>query len=283
MQKSVLLLPSVQRNEGLEGYVEGEGMRIIAELAHDLLLELPEYEPELFWPGYEQGASAVKLRRQHEQAELWLRARPGSAAQKLVLHLSSGTGAQSRVLGVYTPSGYGESRALATSVAGGVRRAMRVRETRIVSLAELPDSGLEAAPLEQLCTSALVVCGSHRNRRDVRILSETPEVVAAGVVEGILGFFRARAVGARPGVVWRSGRLEVGGPGIISRTAPSRTGRTLRAIGPAVLVTDGYTEGGQRVAGSTRWYHLARECGYGWVHSSAGRYIETDRDSQGQG
>lgn len=283
MQKSVLLLPSVQRDEGLEGYVEGEGMRIIAELAHDLLLELPEYEPELFWPGYEQGMGAAKLRRQHDQAEMWLRARPGSAAQKLVLHLSSGTGAQSRVLGVYSPSRYGESRALATSVAGAVSRAMRARETRVVSLSEMPDSALLAAPLEDLCTSALLVCGSHRNRRDVRILGESPRVVAAGVVEGILAFFRARAVGARPGVVWRSGKLEVRGPGIVSRTAPSRTGRTLRAIGPTVLVTDGYTEGGQRVAGSTRWYHLARECGYGWVHSSAGRYIETDHGPQGHG
>lgn len=280
MRRSVLLLPNVQRNEGLEGYVEGEGMRSIAELAHDLLLELPEYEPELFWPGYEQGPELPMLRRQMAQADMWLRARPGGPEDKLVLHLRSGSGPRSQVIGVYSSSGRdggSASRALAAALMKSLGRAMRTRDTRLLSQSVVRDPALYLHPLDGLCISVLVVCGSHLNSRDVSLLGDEPEVVARGVAEGVLEFYRARAVGARPGVVWRPGRLEVRAPGIVARAAPSRSGRAVRPIGPAVLVTDGYTEGGQRVAGSTRWYHLARECGYGWVHSSAGRYLEPEK------
>lgn len=275
MSKSVVLLPSVQPNRGLDGYVEGEGMRIVAEISHDMLLDAPGYEAELFWPGYEEGAGFPMLRRQQKQAEMWLRAQPGLYSEKIALNLHSDSGAQSHVSGIYGVAPDGKRRGsyhLAAAVAPAVARAMKIRKVRIVTRLGATDYSRHIFYREQFFTSALVECGAHGNARDVRYLSDTPEVVARAIVVGIQAYFTA--LQPKPGVVWRGGQFHVTVAGAISRSAPSRTGRALRGLGPAVFVTDGYTEGGQRVAGSTRWYHLARESGYGWVHSSAGRYTE---------
>ncbi|MEJ7655002.1 MAG: hypothetical protein WKH64_17525 [Chloroflexia bacterium] len=45
------------------------------------------------------------------------------------------------------------------------------------------------------------------------------------------------------------------------------------------MTTDGYVNCGQRLAGASRWYHLARECGGGWVHAGAGRYEDADPEA----
>lgn len=275
MRKSVVLLPSLRRREGLDGYVEGECMRHVAELARDTLLELPEYEAELFWPGYGAPGDAGAARRQQAQAETWLRARPGGHTGKIALALCSGAGPRSLVLGAYggaTEVQRRASRALAGDVAASVREALRARAVRVVAVTERPRDE-RASVQDQPFTAALVECGSHAVARDARVLNEAPEAVAEAVVLGIEGYFAARCAPA-PGVVWRPGRLELPAPGAVARTAPSRDGRVMRALDPAVLVTDGYTEHGQPVAGSSRWYHLARACGYGWVHASAGRYSE---------
>lgn len=275
MRKSVVLLPSLRRREGVDGYVEGQCMRHVAELARDTLLELPEYEAELFWPGYAEPGDAGATRQQQQRAETWLRARPGGHSGKIALALCSGAGPRSLVLGIY--GGDAEvrlraSRALAGEVAVSVRDALRTRAVRLIAAADRRRDG-DAVFREQPFTAALIECGSHAVARDARVLSDAPEVVAEAVVLGVEAYFAARCAPA-PGVVWRPGRLELPAPGAVSRTAPSRAGRVVRALGPDVLVTDGYTEHGQRVAGSSRWYHLARACGYGWVHASAGRYSE---------
>ncbi len=274
MSKCVVLLPSVQRNRGLDGYTEGEGMRIVCEHAHDMLLGLPGFEVELFWPGYEDGPDHRMLRRQQEQAEMWLRAQPGPYADKVVLNLHSGSGERSRVLGIHGLGMDGKgSRALAAAVAPAVGRAMRVREVKVVHRLGPVDYSQYIFYREQHFTSALIECGSHGNARDTRILSDTPEVVARGIVEGIRAYFAAARPRSRSGVVWGDGRFEVRAAGAISRSAPTRAGRVLRGLPTTVLMTDGYTEAGQKVAGSSCWYHLARASGYGWVHESAGRYL----------
>ena len=277
MERNVALLPSVQREEGLDGYVEGECMRIVAEIASEMLLEIGGYEVELFWPGFERGPELPVLRRQQEKAEMWLRARHGPPERKVALNLGAHAGRDPRVLAAHS-AGHRLSRLLASYVAGGVARAMRTRSVRVAPWdAADPRHALQAG---QPFPAAHVACGGRWSARAVRLLSDEPEVVAGGIVSGLRRYYAALGTPApRPGVVWRPGRLEVAGSGAISRAAPSRSGRVLRPVGPAVLVTDGYTEGGQRVAGSSRWYHLARECGYGWVHSSAGRYVESCQPS----
>ncbi|MDP9380739.1 MAG: hypothetical protein M3Q29_11435 [Chloroflexota bacterium] len=275
----VVLLPSVRRDRGLDGYVEGEGMRVIARLVRESLLELRGYEVEMFWPGFEQGGDLPMLRKQYQQAEMWLRACPGAHAQKIVLELCSHGGKQPSVTGICSAHGPGRraSHSLASTVAREVGLAMRTRDVRVG-----PRSASRKGPREEIYgsqpfISALVECGSHTHARQARLLSDSPQVVADAVVLGIRRYYAGQnAQATRPGVVWRPGTLEVVAPGVIARAAPSRAGRVLRPLGPAVLVTDGYTEGGQSVAGSSRWYHLGRECGYGWVHSSAGRYVEVD-------
>lgn len=76
-------------------------MRIIAGIAHDLFLDLHDFDVELFWPGFETESGPLMLRKQQAQAELWLRARPGGYADKIVLHLRSGSGDIPRVLGIH--------------------------------------------------------------------------------------------------------------------------------------------------------------------------------------
>jgi len=274
-RRSVALLPSVQRNEGSGCYREGEGMRVIAGLVREMLLDLPGYEAELFWPGLEEGPALPMLRKQHHQAETWLRTRPGGRGENVVLSIHTDSGPRSRVIGCHG-AGPGDvrrlSHALAAAVAKEVGRAMRVRDTRVADRLDGRDFARYVFCCEQPFVSALIECGSHAVTREVQTLNDTPEVVADGLFAGIEAYFAE--INRQPGVVWRSGRLEVTALNVVSRGAPSRSGRALRAIGPAVLLTDGYTEGGQRVAGSSRWYHLARECGYGWVHASGGRYSE---------
>jgi hypothetical protein len=278
VRRSVALLPSVQRNEGPDGYHEGEGTRVIAQLVREMLLDLPGYEAEVFWPGLEEGPALPMLRKQHRQAEAWLRTRRGGIEQKAVLSIHTDSGPHSRVVGCHG-AGHGGTRrlaqALAAAVAPEVARAMRVRDVRVADRLDGREFARYVFCREQPFVSALIECGSHAVGREARTLSDTPEVVADGIFAGIEAYFGELA--RQPGVVWRPGRLEVTAPNVVSRGAPSRSGRALRAIGPAVLVTDGYTEGGQRVAGSSRWYHLARECGYGWVHASGGRYSESQQ------
>ena len=76
--------------------------------------------------------------------------------------------------------------------------------------------------------------------------------------------------GADP--VWTRGTL-VAGPGALARLKPARESGVLqRLTAGQTYSTDGYTDRGEAVAGSARWYHLSRESGYGWVHASGGQY-----------
>lgn len=164
------------------------------------------------------------------------------------------------------------SQALAVSVASAVAAAMKIADVRVLSGLGAVAYSPYVARREQPFNVALIECGARDNRGNVQVLSDTPQIVARAIVEGIMTYFRPGDLAAA--VVRRRGRLDVKCPGALSRSAPSRAGQVLRSLEPAVLITDGYTEGGQRVAGSSRWYHLARESGHGWVHSSVGRYHE---------
>ncbi len=56
--------------------------------------------------------------------------------------------------------------------------------------------------------------------------------------------------------------------GSLARREPSRAGAVVRHLIPGQLYeTDGYTDEGQEVARSSRWYHLAGEPEHTWVHS----------------
>ncbi len=55
------------------------------------------------------------------------------------------------------------------------------------------------------------------------------------------------------------------------RTEPRRGDNVMRILNAgATFTTDGFTDTGENVAGSARWYHLALSAGHGWVHSSGG-------------
>jgi hypothetical protein len=59
--------------------------------------------------------------------------------------------------------------------------------------------------------------------------------------------------------------------GAVARSRPTRGADAVhRPVAGERLATDGFTEGGESVAGSARWYRLA--AGGGWVHSSGGAY-----------
>ncbi len=278
MTRSVVLLPSVQRNHGLNGYVEGEGMHVVGERARDLLSRAPGFSVRLIWPGLESGPGYPLLRQQQREAAEWLRGQPGPYEDKIVLNLHSDSGATSHVFGLYGVAADGvrrQSYRLAAAVAPAVARRMSIGYVRVVTRLGDMDFSKYIFYAEQEFISALVECGSHENAHDVRVLTGSPDAVARGIIEGIQAYFGVKPPkGAKPGVVWRRGAFIVTAPGAIARSAPSRAGRVLRPLGPEVYATDGYTDGGQRVAGSSRWYHIARESGYGWVHSSAGRYTE---------
>jgi hypothetical protein len=59
--------------------------------------------------------------------------------------------------------------------------------------------------------------------------------------------------------------------GATARRRPSREGDEVRQLTAGERhATDGFTDGGEAVAGSARWYRLADDGG--WVHSSGGAY-----------
>ncbi len=61
--------------------------------------------------------------------------------------------------------------------------------------------------------------------------------------------------------------------GALARYQPGRVGAPLQGLAAGTAyATDGYTERGQQVGDSARWYRLAPEAGGGWVHSSGGGY-----------
>lgn len=72
--------------------------------------------------------------------------------------------------------------------------------------------------------------------------------------------------------VWLPGSLTAV-QGAVARFRPTRRARPLHNLEKGrTYSTDGYTNAGMAVAGSSRWYHLSRESGYGWVHASGGQY-----------
>jgi hypothetical protein len=69
------------------------------------------------------------------------------------------------------------------------------------------------------------------------------------------------------------GRLRAG-PHATLRAEPSKDSQQRRLLPPGTEhPTDGYTDQGQEVGGSRRWYHLVAP-NEGWVHSSGGTYTE---------
>lgn len=275
MNRYVALIPSVQHNYGLGGYVEGLGMKTVGDKALEMLRRVPGYEARLFWPGMETGPDFPVLRQQQREAEEWLRSVPAEYSEKAVLNLHSDAGPVSHVLGLYGVGADGERRGsyrLAAAVAPPVARAMGIREVAVVSRIGQMDYSQYIFYKQQFFVSALVECGSHEHEHDARLLRERPDLPARGIVEGIRAYFERR--GSSAGVVWSSGRLSVKSRGTIARAVPARSGRVLRALDPGSYTTDGYTDGGQAVYGSSRWYHLSRESGYGWVHSSGGAYTK---------
>jgi hypothetical protein len=247
--------------------MEGEEMRIVAERARKLLLELPRCDAEVFWPGYDEGDGRAE-RLQCERAELWLRARPALPSGRVALGLRTDAGDSSRVTGFYRAGGAqgAEARGLAHEVARSVARALGGRRVR---LREWEGPGVGGP-----CVWAVVECGARRNKRDAEILLEEPDEVAWGVRAGLEGYLARQA---RPDLASREGLLLVGAPGDLSRREPSLGARVTRPLAPGVYATDGYTERGQRVAGSSRWYRLAGGPAARWVHASVGRYLEPGR------
>ena len=60
--------------------------------------------------------------------------------------------------------------------------------------------------------------------------------------------------------------------GAVARNGPTREAEVVRLLTAGErLATDGFTDQGQNVLGSTRWYRLAADGG--WVHRSGGAYI----------
>lgn len=283
MTKSIAIIPSVQRNAGLNGYIEGNGMRAVAECTRSLLSRISGYEATILWPGLEDDYQQLpKLHRQQRDAEVWLGARSGSYAEKLALNLHSDSGATSHVYGLYGVASDGvrrESYKLAAAIAPAVARRMSIRQVWVTSRIGNLNYSNYVFYANQKYISALIECGSHQNAHDVDLLVHHPDVVARGIVDGVMVYFgdsaKAGGKSGQPGIVWRRGEFAVTAPGAIARSAPSRAGRILRPLSLCVLTTDGYTDGGQRVGGSSRWYHISKESGYGWVHSSGGQYTES--------
>jgi len=76
------------------------------------------------------------------------------------------------------------------------------------------------------------------------------------------------------GITWVRGRFTAS-PGAVARTAYQRGDNVMRKLDAGKAYgTDGFTDGGENVAGSSRWYHLSQAAGYGWVHSSGGSYAQ---------
>jgi hypothetical protein len=80
--------------------------------------------------------------------------------------------------------------------------------------------------------------------------------------------------GSADGTTWVRGSFTTVA-GALARGEPRRGDNVIRNL-PAntTLVTDGFTDAGEDVLGSSRWYHLAQSSGFGWVHSSGGTYTQ---------
>lgn len=76
------------------------------------------------------------------------------------------------------------------------------------------------------------------------------------------------------GITWVRGQLTAG-PGAVARREASRGSKELHRLEAGrAYSTDGFTDAGENVIGSSRWYHLSEGAGFGWVHSSGGTYVE---------
>jgi hypothetical protein len=73
-----------------------------------------------------------------------------------------------------------------------------------------------------------------------------------------------------PDVIAETGSL-LAVQGATARRRPSRQGEEVRRLTAGTRhATDGFTDGGEAVEGSARWYRLAADGS--WVHSSGGTY-----------
>ncbi len=73
---------------------------------------------------------------------------------------------------------------------------------------------------------------------------------------------------ARPQVIWDTGAF-VARPDFVARKGPSRSFPVFQELVWGRLYSfDGYTDQGEMVGNSRRWFHLNAASGYGWVHSS---------------
>jgi hypothetical protein len=74
------------------------------------------------------------------------------------------------------------------------------------------------------------------------------------------------------GITWKRGRFTAGS-GAVARREHERGNNVMRLLeAGTTYTTDGYTDSGEHVAGSSRWLHLSQSSGYGWVHTSGGTY-----------
>lgn len=79
---------------------------------------------------------------------------------------------------------------------------------------------------------------------------------------------------AESGMTWTRGQLTAV-QGAVARREHKRDNNVMRQLEAGKSYsTDGYTDSGETVAGSSRWYHLSAAAGHGWVHSSGGTYNE---------
>ncbi len=79
----------------------------------------------------------------------------------------------------------------------------------------------------------------------------------------------------RPTIIWDSGSFEARPEFFVARRGPSRSFDVLHELtGGFRYNFDGYTNQGELVGTSRRWYHLTARSGYGWVHSSGAVYVQ---------
>lgn len=94
------------------------------------------------------------------------------------------------------------------------------------------------------------------------------------LVQGFLDGAEPSPWAASDGITWARGAFTAG-PGAVARAEPRRGDNVIRDLTVGeTFVTDGFTDAGQDVAGSSRWFHLALSAGHGWVHSSGGTFVQ---------
>jgi hypothetical protein len=94
------------------------------------------------------------------------------------------------------------------------------------------------------------------------------------LVQGFLNGTEPSPWTTSDGITWVRGTFTAG-PGAVARTDPRRGDNVIRNLTAGeTFVTDGFTDSGQDVAGSSRWFHLALSAGHGWVHSTGGTVVE---------